>query len=642
MGQLEAELVRVLQAHASGSLNEPVKAYRSLLDRGLNHPLVLANLGQLELLHGNLDSSAKYLRAAIELEDRNAGFWYLLGTIEIHRRNIGDARQFIERSLSLEPAHFGGWLALSVLLHDQGDLQAAVKACENALALQPDSAGAHANMAMVHLALGRYQEAASSSRRSVSLDENLPEAHFNLGNALHALQDWDGAIKAHQQALNLRPDFVPALTGLGNALRASDQIDSAAQAFRRAIEVDPTYFQAYSNLAITLRAQGDLVLALEYAKTAFSLNSDSADVLSNVGVIYHDLGEIERARHYYSRALRLQADHADARLGYAMVLLQLSDYEQGWREYEWRFANNDANPIIRVIPGLERWQGVDSGVVDELVILHEQGLGDTLQFIRFAPLLHAYANRVLFACPENLVDLIIESGLVDGVVPIDIDADQLTPGAQWVPLLSLPGLLSAHEKDFSSSCPYLPLDPDRVFGWNSRLSLERKQRSARLIIGLNWQGNPQHEKNVSRGRSLPLESFAPLADLNDVLFLSLQKGYGSEQLRHCSFRDRFVGFQAEVDAAWDFQDAAALMHCCDLVISSDTSTAHLAGAIGAPVWIVLKKVPEWRWGLDRVDTPWYPTARLFRQLRSGDWSAPIDAMREQLSGVSPGNPSQGA
>jgi hypothetical protein len=235
-------------------------------------------------------------------------------------------------------------------------------------------------------------------------------------------------------------------------------------------------------------------------------------------------------------------------------------------------------------------------------------------------------------CPKPLLSLFSASGLVDQVYPLEVDSGQFADDAVWLPLMSIPGLLGLDEACFAESVPFLPVDRERCLFWEKRLYLTAgRESSEQFMIALNWQGNPEHEKTTSRGRSIPLQSFAPLATLPGVRFVSLQKGYGSEQLDTCSFRHLFVNCQAEVDAAWDFEDAAALMACASLVISSDTSAAHLAGAIGARLWMPLKRVPEWRWGTEGSSTPWYPSAALFRQSVDGDWSGPVAAMRRALA-----------
>ena len=625
---LLVELQTVVQAHAAGTLRSPLQAYRRLDKAGLKHPVLYLNLAQLELHQGDLAASLKCLHQTISLQPEWATAWSLQGIVQRRCGDLSAARASLERALALDPDQFAAWLSLSVLLHDVGEFIEAQTACEQAIRLDPRSAAARANLSMIQLALADASAAELSAREAILLDPALPEGHLNLGNALHALEDWQGAIKAHRQAIQLRPGFVPALSSLGNALKAADQLLEAEQAFVAAIESDPNYFQAHSNLAITRRALGKLDAALASCQTALHLAPHSADVHSNHGVILHEIGELSAAEVAFRRALDLSQVHAEAHFSLAAVLLQQACYEEGWREYEWRFAHNERHPIVRTPETHLRWQGpAVQSRVSELVLLHEQGLGDSFQFIRFAPLLRAYAERVVFSCPRPLMSLFADSGLVDEVVPIEFDSDSLSPDAVWLPLMSIPGVLGLAENSFSRTVPFLPVDPHRCSFWRERLWQGSTRASPDVLIGLNWQGNPEHEKTTSRGRSIPLQAFEPLASLPGVRFISLQKGYGSEQLQTCSFRHRFVDCQDAIDAAWDFEDAAALMACCQVVISSDTSAAHLAGAICAPVWMPLKRIPEWRWGIEGSTTPWYPTARLFRQQQDGDWSGPVAEMR---------------
>ena len=628
---LLVELQAVVQAHAAGTLRSPLQAYRRLDEAGLKHPVLYLNLAQLELHQGDLAASLKCLDQTISLQPEWATAWSLQGIVQ---RRCGDrsaARASLERALALDPDQFAAWLSLSVLLHDVGEYIEARTACEQALRLDPRSAAAFANLSMIQLALADAAAAEASAREAILLDPELPEGHLNLGNALHAREEWQAAIQAHRLAIELRPGFAPALSSLGNALKAADQLLEAEQAFMAAIEADPGYFQAHSNLAITRRALGRLDEALLACRTSLDLAPESADVHSNHGVILHEIGELSAAEAAFRSALNFRQDHAEAHFSLASVLLQQSCYEEGWREYEWRFAHNERHPIVRTLDQRSRWQGpVLQPHVSELVLLHEQGLGDSFQFIRFAPLLRAYAEKVIFTCPRPLMSLFAASGLVDEVVPIDIDADRLAPDAVWLPLMSIPGVLGVAEDAFAEPIPFLPVDPQRCVQWQQQLHQGSDASESDVLIGLNWQGNPEHEKTTSRGRSIPLQAFEPLASLPGVRFLSLQKGYGSEQLETCTFRHRFVACQDAIDAAWDFEDAAALMACCQVVISSDTSAAHLAGAIGAPLWMPLKRIPEWRWGIEGSTTPWYPTARLFRQQEDGDWSGPVAAMRGAL------------
>ncbi len=624
-----SEIQQILQVHAKGDLDDPLSTYRDLYVRGSRDLGVLINLAQLELAADHPDQAVRYGQAFVAKNADFAPAWLMLG---VAQRRLGRRRaaiQSLRQAVTLDPHQHGAWVSLSVALHDSGELDAALEACHTALGLDPASAAAWTNLSMVHLSLAQVDEARSAAEEAIRLDSQLPEGHLNLGNALHAQESWVEAINAFRQALALKPDLVAALSSLGNALRANDQLDEALTAFDQAIALNPNYFQAHSNRAITLRALGRSQEGLTSCQVALKLSPDSADVHSNHGVLLHELGLLKQSEHAYRRAIAFDPEHCEAQFSLSMLLLQQGIYKEGWQRYEWRFAHNARHPIVQVIPDVSHWPGPEDDPVEELVLLHEQGLGDSFQFLRFAPLLRPFAHRLLFCAPKPLESLVASSELVDAVLPLKVSADQLQVGARTLPLMSVPGILGLEAEEFAAAVPYFPVEQQRCHLWQQRLQIEASS-SERFLIALNWQGNPDHEKTTSRGRSIPLEALAPLASLPEVRFVSLQKGFGSEQLESCSFRDRFVACQPQVDEAWDFEDAAALMHCADLTISSDTSAAHLAGAIGATLWILLKHVPEWRWGLSGSTTPWYPTARLFRQTQADDWSAPVEEIRAAL------------
>ena len=626
--RLLGQLSELVEAHASGSLRDPEMAYRNLMAAGLRHPVLFVNLAQLAMTANSLEEAEQWLEEALKVAPDFAHARVALGIVLRRRGNLQAAIENLEKAIQLEPKAFQPWLTLTVALHDAGLLERARLAAQTALDLNADDAAAHANASMVWLSLDDPLQAEMAARRSIALNPKLPEAHMNLGNALHRLEDWPEAIAAHERAVELRPGFFQAYSNLGNALRANDELEAAVDAFQASIQCCPVYYQAYSNLGITYRALGRFSDGIEACSKALELCPDSADILGNLGILYQEKGDLDQAESYFRRSLSLDSRNSESHYGLASVLLQRESFVEGWQEYEWRFAHNQRHPIVHEPRGFPRWLGPLQRKVEHLVLLHEQGLGDAFQFVRFAPLLRAYADRILFATPIQLRGLLSQADLFDDLLPIEFDADlqassDLNPeNTAWLPLLSAPLHLGI---DASSAAvdgsPYLTIDQDRSRYWSSVLKSELGNGD--ILVGLNWQGNPEHEKTNSRGRSLPLELFSPLAEIEGVRFVSLQKGFGSEQLAGCSFRDRFVACQSEVDAAWDFEDATALMSCCELVISSDTSAAHLAGAIGAPVWILLKKVPEWRWGLSGCTSPWYPTARLFRQHKAGDWTDPV-------------------
>ncbi|MEB3276098.1 MAG: DUF6165 family protein [Cyanobacteriota bacterium] len=484
-----------------------------------------------------------------------------------------------------------GNLAAICLMHNRSD--EAIALLNQALRLKPDFADGHCSLGLALKRRGDIDAAIAAYSRALELDPALPDAHNNLGVALKERGDLPAAVAAHSRALQLQPHFPEAQLNRGVALQQLGELAAATAAYRAALELRPAYADAHHNLGLALQEQG----------------------------------ELDAARASLQRALQLDPGHAEAQTSLAMAELLLGHYASGWERYEHRFRTRSGQTILNAQPGCPRWDGGPLPAQKPLLLVGEQGLGDTLQFMRYALVLRQRGVAVSLCAHPKLHGLIQASG---------IDAAPLTPQqgnqvgeGQWLPLLSLPRHLGVSPENPLITAPYIRCSEELIARWRELLAGEGGP-----IIGLNWQGNPSHETSSSIGRSLPLEALAPLARIEGVRLLSLQKGAGSEQLEGCSFRDRFVGCQAQVSEIWDFEETAAIIAACDLVITSDTAVAHLAGGMGKATWLLLKQVPEWRWGLEGERSFWYPSLRLFRQRRRGDWAELLErvaaALGEQL------------
>ena len=299
------------------------------------------------------------------------------------------------------------------------------------------------------------------------------------------------------------------------------------------------------------------------------------------------------------------------------------DYASGWQRYEYRFQSKNAKEVLNAHPSCEQWNGEALTQGEKLLLVSEQGLGDTLQFMRYATALRNQGLSVSVCAPRKLHTLIQTSG-IDPSPLTPKQANAFTEG-HWIPLLSVPRLLEVSPSNPIITEPYIKTTAEMTAKWAEILSAEQLP-----IVGINWQGNPKTEKTGLRGRSLALETFAPITGSSQITFLSLQKGFGSEQLETCSFKDRFVSCQDQVNDTWDFLETAAIIANCDLVITSDTSVAHLAGGMGKTTWLLLHKVPDWRWGLDGDTTFWHPSLRLFRQRERGNWYGVMERVAQAL------------
>ena len=381
-------------------------------------------------------------------------------------------------------------------------------------------------------------------------------------------------------------------------------MDEAVAGSRHALELQPDCAMAPSYLGHALADEGKLGEAVACLRLDLELNPDFDVAHNNLGGALYGQGKLDDAVACYRRALELKPDHAELHLNLALWSLLTGDFERGWAEYEWR-AQTQHLRVERRIFLQARWDG--QPLEGRTILLHsEQGLGDAIQFVRYVPLVKQRGGTVFVECPGSLVSLLTSCAGIDRLVG---RGDELPAFDVQAPLLSLPRIFHTGLRDIPAAIPYLFAVPGLVEHWRQELG-----SVAGFKIGMVWQGNPMHKQD--RARSLRLSRFEPLARMPDVQLISLQVGPGSEQLRDSANRFRVTDVGSRLR---DFRDTAAVMLNLDLVICCDTAVAHLAGALGVPVWVALPLVPDWRWLLDRSDSPWYPTMRLFRQDTRGDW-----------------------
>jgi hypothetical protein len=380
-----------------------------------------------------------------------------------------------------------------------------------------------------------------------------------------------------------------------------------------------------TNLGVALAALGRTEEALDRFRRALSVDGGAPDTHINVGVVQKALGRYDQAELHFDLALALQSGNPTAEFELALLRLASGNFKQGWPLYEARFRVPALAVPARHFE-VPRWDGVQPLAGKTLLVHAEQGLGDTLQFCRYLPSLAARGATVVFEVMPNLTALM---NSLRGGIRVTARGGPVPPIDYHCPLLSLPLAFDTELATIPAEVPYLSAPPERIARWAGRLA-----GVAGLKVGIAWQGNPSVERLLwARGRSIPLATLAPLAELPGLSLVSLQKGAGAEQLLQVPFRHRVLDLGPEFDGGPDaFLDAAAVMSSLDLVVSSDTSIAHLAGSLGRPVWTMLHASPDWRWLLGRADSPWYPTMRLFRQ-SGGGWGDLVAAVAAELASL---------
>ena len=419
---------------------------------------------------------------------------------------------------------------------------------------------------------------------------------------------------------------------LGASHAARQQYPSAIECFEKILSLSEGDSELYRNKALCELLSGALNASIDSYMMAIKLAPEDAALLNDLGFVHKCRGDLETAERYYRAALAVEPDFAGAHNNLSAVLLLSGQFAAGWHEYEWRGKINNAKKP-HVMPSIPRWQGQTLQPEDELVLVSEQGLGDSIQFLRFCESIkHKSASRLSICLPEKLVPLVIESEL-QVEVRSRKSVSEMRHG-YWLPLLSAPGILNVSSDNPLVVPPYLSVSPERTRRWGRILN---QHKAVTRLVGINWQGNRLAEAlgSALHGRSFPLEALAPLAGIEGISLLSLQKGDGTEQLDSCSFPHRFSSAQTAVDQALAFEDTAAVVLNCDLIITSDTAIAHLAGALGVEVWLLLQHVPDWRWGIESDRTFWYPGMHIYRQRRRGDWAEVINRVAADLAHWTP-------
>ncbi len=447
----------------------------------------------------------------------------------------------------------------------------------------PEHASALGNLGAAVADQGRHEEAIVLYQQAIALDPALYPPWHNLGNSLRLLARWDEAEATARSLLARFPEAAEGHVNLGIALFHQRRLEEAEAAYRRAIQLDPNSLRGWSNLGLALAEQGRLDEAL----------------------VCHD------------RAVQRAPDDPDAHRNRSLAMLLMGDLARGFPEYEWRWSCADFQPLKVSQP---LWRG-ETLPESTLLVYTEQGLGDVLQFVRFAPWAKRRVREVLLVARDSLLPLLGRCSGVDRLMPM---GSFVAGFDTHVPLLSLPAALGTSLASVPASVPYLFADAGRTAHWADELAAIDGLR-----VGVAWWADPKGYRGAER--SIPLEAFGPLAKVPGVRLVSLQKGPGAEQAESVGPSLNLIdwGPRLDLDGA-SFEDTAAVMRGLDLVVTCDTAIAHLAGGLGVNVWVALPKVPDWRWLLHRNDSPWYPTMRLYRQVEAGDWGAPFAAMARDL------------
>ena len=580
----------------------------------------------------------------------------LLDAVAAHKRGDLDTAEAGYRAiLRSQPRHFDAMQLLGAVLVMRGQYAQAKTTLARAIVINGRVAAVHNNLGNAVLSLGNAEESLAHFDRALALDPNLADARNNRGNAHDQLGLKNEALADYERVLAQKPDHVNALQKsariLVDAGRLSTALERDARAlsvapptvdaylrsgnirfhckrpaealeqFDKVLAVQPDHVQATINRAAALEILGRTRDALDAFDRALALNPKDVRLLTNKAALSKNMGHIDEARGFYRQALAVRPDDPDANANYGMTLLLRGDFAGGWPAYEhrWRQPHNAGKKPVLDFPA---WKGepLDG---HRILVFAEQGLGDVIQFSRYLTLLRSRGADVSFLVTSKL-HAVLSMAFPCVTLFGDVDAVRESKFDFQTAMMSLPLAFGTRVETIPANVPYLKSEPERVARWRQHIGANG------FKVGICWQGKA--DVSVDPERSFPLSLFEPLAPVPNVRLISLQKNEGVDQLANAGFPVETLGeeFDAGADA---FVDTIAAMECLDLVITPDTSIAHVAGALGRPVWVPLKNVPDWRWMLSREDSPWYPAMRLFRQAAPGDWAGVFNRMREALAEI---------
>lgn len=532
---------------------------------------------------GDLTQTQRLAQSILKRFPEHPDALHLLGLAAVRAGRAQDAVAWFTRAVHASPRNPALYSQLGMALREAGRREEAIRNFEHAIALQPDYAVAHNNRGGALADLQRHEEAIASFERALAAAPGYAEAWYNLGNSQTDLRRLDAAIASFRRAIAVDPDFVDAHNNLGVALAQHNAHEAAVACYRRALALEPQFAHAHNNLGVALA----------------------------------DLKRYDEAIAAYEQAIAIDPQYADAQWNLAICRLLLGDFARGWAGYEWRWQQEQVARFRRDYPQ-PLWRGNEAVAGKTVLLYAEQGLGDMLQFCRYASRVAALGAQVVLEAPPALQAVL--SGLA-GVARVIAQGASLPPFDVHCPVTSLPLAFHTSADTIPREVPYLAADPGRAAQWQARLGTKQRPR-----IGIAWSGNLLPDPN----RSMALADALALAG-EGIELISLQqevRAADAALLASCNALRHFG------DELKDFADTAALIEAVDLVISIDTSVAHLAGAMGKPLWVMLPYNPDWRWMVDREDCLWYPTARLFRQRAVAQWADVVRrvnaALREQF------------
>jgi Flp pilus assembly protein TadD len=549
--------------------------------------------------------------------DRGCGeAWNMLGITLLRLGKVDEAIQALTTAMDVAPRSPEVVVNLGNLYKEVGNLKKAVRYYRKALALSPDHINAHVNLALCLVDDGAPDLARAHAQEAVTINGSDVSAWDALASIEERAGNYEKAIAILEKCEEILPDHPDVLLHLGCACSLAKRYDLAEVKLRRALQLRPGFVEAMATLSHVYFESGNLDAAEDCLIEALHLRPEMRELYINLANVRLGQCRNEEGIECFKRALSMKPDSASTHFVLGMAYLVTGDFANGWKEYVWRWKTEKYSPKLTFLAAPE-WQG--EPLAGKTLFVHaEQGIGDTLQFVRYLSMLQEQGCKIVLEVQPLLKRLISRLKGIDAL----IECGEPLPSMDFhVPLLNIPGIIGTDICNIPRDVPYLSVDVGARDVWQKRLDT----LPPGLNVGIVWAGSPTHDND--RNRSMRLSQFAPFAKLDGINWISLQKGGAGAQVNSASQQLVTIDWTTDIH---DFEDSAALIECLDLVISVDTSAVHLAGALNKPVWAMIPFAPDWRWLLDRTDSPWYPSLRLFRQKHRGNWDTVIAEVVQAL------------
>jgi tetratricopeptide (TPR) repeat protein len=565
------------------------------------------------LAAGKLDLAIATCQQILQLKPDYAPAFKIAADALAGQGKIDNAIQAYAKAIEFDPNLADAYANIAVLLHSQDKFEAAIPYYRRAIQLKPDRAETYYNLGIGMSRTGQLDQALACYQQVIRLQPNHEISYYICGTILHQQHKLPEAISYYRQAIKIKPNYAEPYCNLGVLLARQGNLTEAIACYQNAIAINPKIAEVYANLGAAYMAQGKVAAAIASYQAAIAINPNDEIAYSNLGNAYLEQAMLPEAIASCRQALLVKPDHADAHLNLGLALLLSGDLRSGFTEYEWR--QSCAEVQRPHIPSSQLWDGINLEG-KEILVYSEQGLGDTIQFIRYLSLVEARGGKVSFVCHPSLQRLFSNVGGIHQLLPEVTDLDI------YAPLLSLPYILGTTLETIPSQAPYLSV-PD---GIQPPIILEIMQKQYDLKVGLVWTSNNPNPNSLKR--SCPLSHFLKLVDIPKISFYGLQKDLiATDQDLLAQNQEKITDLSDRLE---DFAATATIIEQLDLVISIDTAVAHLAGAMAKPIWVLLPFAPDWRWMLQRSDSPWYPTMRLFRQDSPNDWEGVVNKVYDAL------------